>query len=138
MFHAHHNMDPGFISAAVAIGKPGTSTDEERLGSEIGRRRGLSSSSQEADTQLGFHAYPPPKVTGHAKIYPMSIEWASQQIVAVVLVARSHLPGIIDMFTHGTVPGPRWSASTLPSRPLGPCRGRKEKENRQKKNTHTH
>jgi len=131
MFHADYEVDPRFVSAAVTIGQPGASSNKDRLGAEIWRRRGLSCISQETDSQLSLHAKPSSKVSGHAKIYPMGIEWAAEQIVAVVLVADSELPWIIFVLTRGTVPGPGCSAPTSARWPLRPCRGRKEKEDPQ-------
>ena len=54
MFHADYYVDPGFVAAAVAIGKPGAPTHKERLCAEIGRGRGLSCSSQKAGSQPGL------------------------------------------------------------------------------------
>jgi hypothetical protein len=127
MFHTDDQVDPWFVSAAVPIGQPGTCSYKKRLGAEIRRRRGLSCIPQETDSHLSFHAKPSPKVSGHAKIYPVGVEWAAEQVVAVVLVADSDLPRIILVLNRGTVPGPRWSALTNARWPLGPCRGRKDK-----------
>jgi hypothetical protein len=127
MFHADHQVDPRFVSAAVPIGQSGAYSYKKRLGAEIWRRRGLSCIPQETDSHLSFHAKPSAEVSGQAKIYAVGVEWAAEQIVAVVLVADSELPWVILVLSRGTVPGPRWSALTNARWPLGPCRGRKDK-----------
>ena len=99
MFHADHDVDPGFDIGCGC---------ERPVGGLLLRRptwhrdlagRGLSCISQEADSHLGFHAEPSPKVSGQAKIYPVCIEWAAEQIVAVVLIADGELPGVIPVLT---------------------------------------
>src|ERR1700688_545082 len=126
MFHTDHQMGPGFVSTAGPIGQPGACSYEERLGIDIWRRRGLSCISQETDPRLSFHAKPSAKVSCHAEIYTVCIEWAAEQIVAVVLITDSDLPGVFLVLARGTVPRPRTRARTSSRWPLRPCRGRKE------------
>src|SRR5579863_5838749 len=124
MLHTYQHVDPGLESAAVPKGQTGTGPHEKRLGIEIWRGRGYSCISQKTDSRLGFDPKPSPEESSQTYVNPMCIEWATEQVVPVVLITDGDLPGGIPMFAGEY--GSSFRANSR--RPLGPCRGRK-KEN---------
>src|ERR1700681_898715 len=100
-------MNPGFVLTAVTIRQPGARPYKDRLHIQIWRRSSLARLPQEANPHLTFYAKPSSKGSGHADVYPVSIEWASEQIVAVVLITDSYLPGILRGASCGSRRVPR-------------------------------
>jgi hypothetical protein len=97
---------PWFVSAVVTKDQSRAGSCKERFSTQVWRDCGLPRIPQKTNSHLSFYAEPFSKVSGQANIYPVCIERAAEQIVAVVLITDSDLPWGIFVLTLGTDPAP--------------------------------